>query len=73
MDSFLALISHLDLRFIPATRKIRAEARVHDIYEHFTEKTATDTSAQDTRRESYARLTSVMPFKKQDLAEWNHC
>lgn len=73
MDSFLVLIPHLDLRFITATRKIRAEVQVHDVYEHFTKKPATDISAQNTRRESYACLTSVMPSIKQDLAEWNHC
>lgn len=73
MDSFLAVISDLNLRFITAARKIRAEILVCELHKHLTEKAAIYRSTENVHRDSYACLMSLMSFIKQHLAERNPC
>lgn len=72
-DSFLAVISDLNLRFITAARKIRAEILVCELHKHLTEKAAIYRSTENVHRDSYACLMSLMSFIKQHLAERNPC
>lgn len=72
-DSFLAVISDLNLRFITAARKIRAEILVCELHKHLTEKAAIYRSTENVHRDSYACLMSLMSFIKQHLTERNPC
>lgn len=73
MESFLAVISDLHLRFITAARKIRTEILLCEIHKHFTAKAAIYRSAKNVHGDSYVCLMAVMSFIKQYLAEWNPC
>lgn len=73
MESFLAVIPDLNLSFITAARKIRAEILVCEIHKHFPAKAAIYRSAKNIRGDSCACLMSLMSFIKQYLAEWNPC